>query len=141
MNTALRNRFVDDGITMLSNERVLLALYDRLLTDLDGAAVAIGARQPSEAHDKLVHGQRILEELHLAIDMQLWPAGEQLASLYRYAQDLLVTANLRKDAQTIIECRAIIEPLADTWRQAYEQHRGRPATQGATPAGRFELGA
>jgi flagellar protein FliS len=142
VNTALRNRFVNDGTTMLSNERLLLALYARLLTDLDGAAGALGSGQPVTAHDKLVHAQRILEELHLALDLESWPGGEPLAAIYVYAQGLLVRANLTKSLEPVLECRELIEPLAETWTQAHKQHQSNLMVATSTSAaGAFSQGA
>jgi flagellar secretion chaperone FliS len=121
MNTALRNRYVSDGAAAMSNERILVALYERLVADLDHATVAIGARQVAIAHDKLVHAQRILEELLLALDADAWDVAANLAGLYMHARELLVTANLRKDAAPVAECKALIVPLAEAWKAAYTQ--------------------
>jgi flagellar protein FliS len=119
MNASLRNRFVSDGMKAQSNERTLVALYDRLLADLDGATAGIAAKDVAGTHDKLVHAQRILEELQLAIDTTAWPEGSNLAALYQYAHALLVQANLRKDAGPVAECRALLAPLAEAWRAAW----------------------
>ena len=120
MNTTLRNRYQSDGAATVSQERLLIALYERLLQDMDNAAAAIEHKRPADAHEKLVHAQRILEELHLAVDVDAWPEGQRLVSLYLYVHEQLVVANLRKDADRVRECRELIEPLAETWRAAYE---------------------
>ena len=147
MTAALRNRFQTDGVASISQERLLLALYDRVVTDLDGAAAAIQARRPADAHEKLVHAQEIVGELHLALDTQAWDGAKNLAALYEYALERLVVANLRKDIAPVLEVKALIEPLAASWRAAYEQLASSrvatvhpPAAANAT-AGRFEVGA
>jgi flagellar protein FliS len=144
MTAALRNRFQTDGVASISQERLLLALYDRVVTDLDGAVVAITGRQPAEAHEKLVHAQEILEELHLALDTKAWDGAENLASLYQYAIERLIAANLRKDVTPVLEVKALIVPLAASWREAYEQLSATrtAATAQPTPAraGGFEVG-
>jgi flagellar protein FliS len=38
--------------------------------------------------------------------------------VYRYLIEQLVHANVHKDAEVVCECRAIVEPLRDAWRQA-----------------------
>ena len=143
MNTTLRNRYVSDGAATVSQEKLLIALYERLLQDMDLAAAAIEHNRPGDAHHKLVHAQQILEELHLAVDVNAWPEGRHLVSLYLYVHEQLVLANLRKDATRVRECRELIEPLAETWQAAYEQ-----LTKGSIPvgaavaaAGSFERGA
>jgi flagellar secretion chaperone FliS len=144
MNSALRNRYFTDGAGSLSQERLLLALYDRLLADLDQATLAIDERDPSLAHEKLIHGQQIVEELHLALDPNTWPGARQLGAVYLYAHDLLVRANLTKDAAVVREARSVIEPLADAWRAAYAELAPRAVgvTPGmATATGSFSWGA
>lgn len=121
MNSTLRSRFVDDGVAMLSNERLLLALYDRLLADLDGARAALETRQPAAAHDKLIHAQCIVEELHLALDTDVWAGARELGSIYQQARALLVDANVTKSAAPVAECQAMLAPLAEAWRSAYAQ--------------------
>jgi flagellar protein FliS len=133
MNATLRNRFVNDGTAAMSNERILVALYERLLADLDHAATAIAAKHVAIAHDKLIHGQRILEELTLALDSGAWPGATDLAGLYLHARELLVTANLRKDAASVSACRALIEPLAEGWKGAYAQISGAGPTVAVRP--------
>jgi flagellar protein FliS len=143
MNTSLRNRFISDGAATVSQERLLIALYERLLQDMDQAAQAIEHKRPADAHAKLVHAQQILEELHMAIDVDAWPEGRRLVSLYLYVHEQLVLANLRKDAARVRECRELIEPLAETWREAYDQLTSRavPVGAAAAAAGSFERGA
>jgi flagellar secretion chaperone FliS len=147
MTAVLRNRFQTDGVASISQERLLLALYDRVVTDLDGAAAAIRGNKPAEAHEKLVHAQEILEELHLALDQQAWDGAENLASLYQYAIERLIAANLRKDLAPVLEVKALIEPLAASWREAFEQLTGARAVAATVPqpaaagARRFEAGA
>jgi flagellar secretion chaperone FliS len=145
MTAVLRNRFQTDGVASISPERLLLALYDRVVTDLDAAAIAIHGAKPGEAHEKLVHAQEILEELHLALDRDAWDGAENLASLYQYAIERLIEANLRKDIAPVLEVKALIVPLAASWREAFEQLTGARATAARQPAAagarRFEAGA
>jgi flagellar secretion chaperone FliS len=148
-NTALRNRYQSDGVASISQERLLLAIYDRLLVDLERATTDIGARRPAGAHEHLVHAQELLHELRLALDPS-WEGTPQLASLYEYAIERLVEANMRKDAAPVTEVAALVAPLASTWREAYEQLSGarvggfggtEPNRRPATTGGRFEFGA
>jgi|SRR4051812_27428533 flagellar protein FliS len=140
MNSMLRNRYVSDGVAAMSNEKILLALYDRLLLDLDRAETAIGGRQVAAAHDALIHAQKIVEELYLAVDTENWPAGTDLVAIYVHAQHLLVEANLRKTVQPVQACRAVLAPLADAWRQAYQSVQSAAPVASAA-AGSFVAGA
>jgi flagellar protein FliS len=149
INTAQRNKYQSDGVASISQERLLLAVFDRLLVDLDRATASIQRAKPAEAHEHLVHAQRLLEELHLALDPN-WEGSAQLASVYLYAHERLVEANLRKDAGPVAEAKSLLKPLAVTWKEAYEQLSGArvggpggtaPERRPTAAAGRFESGA
>src|SRR4051794_11109027 len=111
MNTALRERFISDGVATVSQEQLLLALYDRLLNDLEKAETYMET-DTGLAHDALVHAQRIVEELHLALDPRAWEGAEHLSDIYLFAHEQLVEANLRKDGSIVSACRQVLEPLA-----------------------------
>jgi flagellar protein FliS len=135
MNTTLRNRFHNDGVAAMTQERLLLALYDRLLLDLDRAVEGIRDGKPVKTHERLVHAQQIVEELHMALDVEAWPDAARLASVYLYALDKLVEANMRKDVALVVEVKQIFEPLGATWHEAYEQISGNRTAGGAASTG------
>jgi flagellar protein FliS len=117
-STMLRNRYVSDAVDTMSPGRLIVALYDRLALDLERAETAIGARDIAGAHFALLHAQNILCELLGSLDTQRWEAGAGLASLYHYMINELITANVKKDAQKVVACRELVEPLRDAWREA-----------------------
>jgi flagellar protein FliS len=122
----LRSRYVTDSVETMSPARLLVALYDRLVLDLERAEAAIERTDVSGAHTALVHAQDIVNELYATLDTNVWAAGAQLASVYEYVLQQLVAANVHKDATVVAECRTIIEPLADAWRQAAGVVGGSP---------------
>jgi flagellar secretion chaperone FliS len=117
-STMLRSRYVSDSVETMSPARLLVALYDRLVLDLDRADAAIVTNDIAGAHNALVHAQDIVSELLNTLDFDAWAASAQLASVYEYVIEQLVMANVQKDAAIVAECREIIQPLRDAWRQA-----------------------
>jgi flagellar protein FliS len=115
---AMRARYVESTVEVMSPGRMIVALYDRLLLDLERAHKAIGAGEHATTHDCLIHAQTIVAELHDSLDVAQWPAGEHLASLYLFVYNELVSANLDKDAKRVASCRDLIVPLRDAWREA-----------------------
>jgi flagellar protein FliS len=114
----LRNRYVSDAVETMSPGRLIVALYDRLSLDLERAETAIGGRDIAGAHHALVHAQEILWSLLGSLDPSRWTPAAGLAELYRFLINELITANVRKDAEKVVTCRELIEPLRDAWRQA-----------------------
>jgi flagellar protein FliS len=116
--TNARARFVADGMATLTGPRLLVALYARLLRDLDDAGTAARTGRLHDAHAALVHAQDIVHELRLALDVDAWDGAAGLAELYGWVERLLVHANTSKDAAIVDECRALLEPLHDAWAEA-----------------------
>ncbi len=102
----------------MSPGRVVVALYDRFLLDLERAETAISAHDIVGAHDCLIHAQDIVTELRNSLDLQQWPGGRALADLYAFVYDQLVAANVEKSATRVVTCRELMTPLRETWVQA-----------------------
>jgi flagellar secretion chaperone FliS len=117
-STMLRSRYVTDSVQTMSPGRLIVALYDRLVLDLDRAEVAINERNIVGAHEALVHGQAIIYELLGSLDIKQWPAGAPLVAIYEFILNELIAANVKKNAAQVVSCRDLINPLRDAWRQA-----------------------
>lgn len=115
------DRFRTDGDGSVSQGRLLVLLYERLLRDLDDAVVGIAARDRDRSHAALVHAQDIVAELDLALDHERWPGAEQQSAIYRFLLDRLVQANVDQDEVVVRQCRAVVAPLAETWSEAWRQ--------------------
>jgi flagellar secretion chaperone FliS len=113
-----RNKYVNDSVQTMSPGRMIVALYDRLLLDLDRAVAAIEARDMFGAHSALMHAQQIVDELYTSLDVKTWPGGSQLLALYRSIAEQLILANVKKDAARIRDCRDQLAPLRDAWHEA-----------------------
>ena len=113
-----RSKYVSDAVHTMSPGRMIVALYDRVLLDLERAVAGIDSADVHAAHTALIHAQEILGELLTALDVTQWAAGAHLASLYRYMIGELVVANIRKDRVPVLACRELLVPLRDAWREA-----------------------
>jgi flagellar protein FliS len=119
------NRYKADAVDTMSPAKAVVALYDRLVLDLDRAIAALSLDRFGDAHAHLVHAQDIVAELSLSLDVEQWPAGAALLEVYRWVHAELIAANVEKDAARIAACRELVSPLRDTWHEAL----------GQTPAG------
>ncbi len=116
-SSGAKNPYIKDTVATASPQRLLVMLYDRLVLDLTRAESAIDIRDHGRAHEALVHAQDIVTELRATLDLDVWPEGRQLGLVYDYLGELLVEANLRKDAAPINTCKSLIEPIHDAWRE------------------------
>ncbi len=114
----LRAAYVGNSVDTMSPARMIVALYERLVVDLERAEQAIVAADPARAHECLKHAQAIVSELHDALDTGQWPAARALKDIYVFLLFELIGANVDKDAARVAECRALVTPLRDAWREA-----------------------
>jgi flagellar protein FliS len=117
---SLASRYNTDGMTGSSPQKLLIAMFDRLQRDLGTAVAAIGRHDVEASHRALLNAQDLVYELNMALDLDAWPAAHELRSIYQHLMDLMIEANLKKDPKLIVACQAIVDPLADSWRAAYQ---------------------
>ncbi|MGY1854862.1 flagellar export chaperone FliS [Modestobacter sp. SYSU DS0290] len=124
---ALRNRYLGDAVTTASPQRLLVMLYDRLALDLERAEAALGAGDREQANELLQHAQDIVLELHSSLQVESWDGGPRLSALYSWLHGELVRANVRQNARVVADCRKVVEPLRDAWREAAASLTAAPA--------------
>jgi flagellar protein FliS len=116
--TMLRAAYVSNSIDAMSPGRMIVALYERLIVDLERAHQAIAVADPAIAHECLLHAQSIVSELHDSLDVAQWPAARGLQDIYVFLLFELVAANVEKDAARVEACRELVVPLRDAWTSA-----------------------
>ena len=119
MSTAsLRARYMGDTVATASPQQLLVMLYDRLALDLERAEEALVAGDRDVSHAQLLHAQEIVLELRASLQVDVWEGGPRLAALYSWVLGELMKANLKGDVRRVRDCRQVVEPLRDAWRQA-----------------------
>lgn len=116
--TMLRAAYASNAIDLMSPGRVIVALYDRLMVDLERARRAIEASDAPTAHDCLIHAQSIVSELHDSLDTEQWPMARHLKDVYVFLLFELVNANVEKNAARVTSCHDLVAPLRDAWTEA-----------------------
>jgi flagellar protein FliS len=114
----LRNRYLQDSVNTASPGRLLIMLYDRLVMDLMQGEEALRNNDREISAERLTHAQEIILELRTTLDVDAWSGAAGLAGLYGFLITELIQANIKRDADKVSACRAIVEPLRDAWREA-----------------------
>ncbi len=130
---ALADRYQSDGMQGSSPAKLLLAMFDRLGRDMRTSIEAINANNVELAHKALVNAQELVFELNCALEPDVWPAAQELRSVYEHVLELLVEANLTKSVETVERCIGLITPLAESWNEAHRALEEQKIS--ATPAG------
>ncbi|GAA1871589.1 hypothetical protein GCM10009715_18100 [Paeniglutamicibacter psychrophenolicus] len=119
MNPALKRAQLNrEAILSASPARLLTMLYDRLLVDLNRAEAAQLAGHWPVASENLVHAQSIIAELISSLNSDLWSGATQLHSIYAFATQLLIDANIKRDPALTRQAITLMEPLRQTWHEA-----------------------
>ena len=103
-------------------------VYDRLVLDLNRAEEALRSGDRNSASQQLIHAQDILLELRTSLNMDAWDGADRLAQIYTFLLTELVGANIQADADRVLSCRRLVEPLRDAWREAALSVAAPPAT-------------
>lgn len=116
-----RDAYRQSAAQTASPAQLVLMLYDGALLRIERAQAALSAepRDLAATHELIVRTQMIVDELRLSLDHDRGGAiAGQLASVYTYVGELLLDANIRKDAVPLEEAATLLRPLRDTWEQA-----------------------
>jgi len=124
---ALRARYLGDTVATASPQQLLVMLYDRLALDLERGQAALISGDRETASEQLQHAQEIVMELQGSLQVDAWEGGPRLASLYTWLLTELITANVKGDLRRVGDCRKIVEPLRDAWREAAASLASSPA--------------
>jgi flagellar protein FliS len=77
--------------------------------------------------EPIQHAQEIVLELRATLKVELWEGGPRLAALYVWLVQELIQANLKGDVRRVRDCRKVVEPLRDAWREAAASLAALPA--------------
>jgi len=124
---ALRARYLGDRIATASPQQLLVMLYDRLALDLERGEDFLVRGERDEARQQIQHAQEIVLELHATLKVDVWEGGPRLAALYVWLIQELIQANLKGDVRRVRDCRKVVEPLRDAWREAAASLAALPA--------------
>lgn len=113
-----RNRYLKDSVGTASPQRLVVMLYDGLVHDLQLAQQGVASGDVTLVHTRLIRAQAIVTELQSSLNLDAWSGAADLSRLYTYVLELLVDANVRKDAAPLVLAMEVVEPLREAWRQA-----------------------
>jgi flagellar secretion chaperone FliS len=113
-----RDAYLGSMTSTASPARLLVLLYDRLVLDLQRAVEHGDAGEHLEAGRQLMHAQDIVMELQSSLRVDAWDGAAQLSSIYAFLHSEMVRANVQRDPNGSRACLALVQPLAEAWREA-----------------------
>ncbi len=121
MNAAALSAYRQNSIDTASPARLIVMLYEGVVTALDKTAAALSVPVDIElAHRELTRCQDIVVELMQALNHDAGEMAIRLATLYEYCHHQLVQANASKDFSHAQPVRDIFADLRDAWTEIAE---------------------
>ncbi len=123
-------KYLEADIQSMSREKLLVLLYEKMVSDLMEARQAIEADDPIRMADRVTHSQQIIAELRSALDHTI---GGEISQNLEALYDFLFTEHLGilvdRHTSRIDNCLVVLKPLLTAWRQIPEgtaDEAGRP---------------
>lgn len=111
-------RYRETDISSMSSEKMIVLLYERVVTDLNAAKRAIAEGNRLEMTKQVNHSQRIISELRNALDHSIGgEISQNLDALYNFMFHQHLDLLLDRDPIHIDNCLNVIAPLLEAWRQ------------------------
>lgn len=122
--------YQENQVQTLSQEKLVLMLYEGLLRFLGQAMEAMKLNRLDQVNASLCRAQDILLELMMGLDPSVGPIAGNLGSLYDFMYRELLRANLKKDEGAIEGVQRLAEELRATWVEAIRVYRSGNYTRG-----------
>ncbi len=125
-------KYRSNDVVTANQGRLIVMLYDGLIKQIDLGTEELGQTKPrlDVVNNALSKAQQIINELQISLDMeQGGQIAQSLLSLYRFFNQILVQANIRKNAAGLSAIRQQIVDLRTAWAdiQLIQREAPRPS--------------
>ncbi len=123
-------KYLEADIQSVSREKLLVLLYEKMVSDLLEARRALLADDKIRMADRITHSQQIIAELRSALDHSVGgEISQNLEALYDFLFLEHLSILVDRDVTNIDNCLAVLKPLLTAWRHIPEgtaDEEGRP---------------
>ena len=110
-------KYMQQSVTTMTPAQLLIALYDKAITEINKAIIFIEDKDIPKAHNSIMRVIDIIDALdaHLKVKYEI---SDNLAALYQYFRERLVQANVKKDPEILKEILPMITELRNAFYEA-----------------------
>ena len=110
-------KYMQQSVTTMTPAQLLIALYDKAITEINKAIIFIEDHDIPKAHNSITRVSEIVDTLdaHLKVKYEI---SDNLAALYQYFRERLVEANIKKDPEILKEILPMITEIRDAFFEA-----------------------
>jgi flagellar secretion chaperone FliS len=111
-------RYHETNINSITREKMIVLLYEKIISDLNQAAEAINKNDRVEMTRKVNHAQRIVSELRGALDHSIGgDIAQNLDSLYGFLFNEQLQLIIDQDVVHVFNCINVLNPLLEAWKE------------------------
>lgn len=110
-------KFMNQVVTTMTPAQLLLALYDKAITELQKAIIYIEDKDIVRAHNSIIRVFDIVDALDSSLKED-YEITDNLAALYQYFREQLTKANVKKDKEILESLIPFFKELHDAFEQA-----------------------
>lgn len=114
------NIYKNNSVNCASKEQLLLMLVDGAVKFAKRGKLGIQDKNIKVAHESFVRVQDIFSELMATLDTSAGKWATDLFELYRFINQTVAEANLKKDLKKADDAIELIVGIRDMWHEAYE---------------------
>ncbi len=116
MNTpAGYQQYEKNKILTASPAELTLMLYEGAIKFANIAVMAIEKGDIEKAHNNIRKVERIIEEFQATLNHK-YPVAKDFDEVYKYLQQKLLEANIKKDKEIMEEVLRHLRTMRDTWK-------------------------
>lgn len=119
-NTHGYTAYANNRIMTASPAELTLMLYEGAIKFCNIAIAAIEKRDTEKAHINIIKVENIITEFQATLNHK-YPVAEDFDNVYRYLQDRLLEANLKKDKDVLEEVLGHLRIMRDTWKEVMQK--------------------
>lgn len=112
--------YANNKIMTASPAELTLMLYEGAVKFCNIAIVAIEKNDVEKAHNNITKVENIIEEFQATLDHK-YPVADDFDNVYRYLQERLLEANVKKDKEILEEVLGHLRTMRDTWKEVMRQ--------------------
>ena len=119
-NTHGYTAYANNRIMTASPAELTLMLYEGAFKFCNIEIAAIEKRDIEKAHNNIVKVENIITEFQSTLDHK-YPVAKDFDNVYRYLQERLLEANLKKDKEILEEILGHLRTMRDTWKEIMQK--------------------
>ncbi|MCP3761239.1 flagellar export chaperone FliS [Domibacillus sp. A3M-37] len=110
-------------------QQITALLYEAGLKQFEEAAACLKKGKYAEANGAMQKINDITERLGAGLNYEAGIIADQLDHIYNFIADMVIQANIHKDAQRLADAQQLFQTIADAWNEALKHAPSKPAVR------------